>query len=333
MKRELYLDTVGGFLLIYMICVHCAQWAGIWLQFDRYTYWLGFFMPWFFFKGGMFYRQKSTMEVARAGYRRLLVPFMWFSAIGCVILWGKLAIEGDLSIGSIAKSFGIFLLNGSFNGNFPLWFLTSLFCVRIIFNYFYQRIDTAKSNNNKTQYVLFRGIMAILCLIFIPYHYLVDYLNLKYFPAYISNISSGLAFYSLGYLLRNYKPGMRLSLLLFAIYIGVAYLSPVHVDMRSGQSESSLYLLWIPYCLLCIVSFNSMAYHFINGNNILSKIGLETMPYYCMHWCVIELTSVFFLYYTVSDVFYFIALVGANIVLLPIMTSLIQKSRLKFILG
>lgn len=145
-KRILYLDSVGGLLLIYMIMGHCFQWAKMADIFDKYAYWLGFFMPWFFFKGGMFYKPKSFHEEIKSGYKRLIVPFIWFSIIGTIILWIKLLIlNGSLTLKEMFYPIKVLLIQGSVPGNLALWFLPSLFVVRLISNYYYKRISSIKS--------------------------------------------------------------------------------------------------------------------------------------------------------------------------------------------
>lgn len=138
-RRHNYLDSVGGLLLIYMIIGHCCQWAHLWTEFDRYTYWLGFFMPWFFFKGGMFYKSKTNRDQISTSFRRLIVPFVWFTIIGTCILWIKEAIFGTFTLTTIIKNCKCFIREGSFPGNLALWFLISLFCVRIAFNYLHNK--------------------------------------------------------------------------------------------------------------------------------------------------------------------------------------------------
>jgi fucose 4-O-acetylase-like acetyltransferase len=328
--RENYLDTVAGILLIYMICVHSSQTADIWPVFDKYTYWLGFFMPWFFFKGGAFYHPKSTKDLIHNSYRRLLIPFIYFTLIGCVILWIGLALKGSFSLKCIIHSICVLLLNGSSDGNLPLWFLTTLFAVRIIFNYFYIKIKNCESNSAK---ILWGVVFTTLCLIFIPFHYLINHLGISHYPVYISNISSGLAFYTCGYLLRNVKLNKKITAILLLAYIIAEIYLPIHVDMRSGQSVSGLYILWIPFCLLCIMTYNNIFYNFINKKNLLTRIGSDTLPYYCMHKCVIGLASIPFIFFDISNSIKFIILITANIILLPTLIYLIRRTRYRYILG
>ena len=120
LKREYYPDTVGGILLIYMILTHCFQWASLYPEFDRFTYFLNFFMPWFFFKGGMFYKPRTNKEIVKIGYKRLIVPFIWFSIIGTIILWIKYIILGIFTLRQIASPLRSLILTGSVPGNAEL---------------------------------------------------------------------------------------------------------------------------------------------------------------------------------------------------------------------
>lgn len=67
-KRVTYVDQVSGLLIMYMILYHCLQWSG--LNYVNKTYWmfpLSFFMFWFFYKSGMFYREKTCKEILTGG--------------------------------------------------------------------------------------------------------------------------------------------------------------------------------------------------------------------------------------------------------------------------
>lgn len=145
LNRETYLDIVGGLLLIYMICWHCALASGTAAEFKKYTFWLGFFLPWFFFKGGLFFKPRENKEVIKIGYKRLIIPFLWFSLIGTIILWTGQIINGDFTIYTVNKNIIGFFAYGSFYGNLALWFLLSLYAVRIIFNYFFIKIKNSPS--------------------------------------------------------------------------------------------------------------------------------------------------------------------------------------------
>ena len=65
MDRQNFLDGLAGLLIIDMILGHIVGFAGStdssWLQP------LSFFMFWFYFKSGMFYRPKERMQIIMGG--------------------------------------------------------------------------------------------------------------------------------------------------------------------------------------------------------------------------------------------------------------------------
>lgn len=67
-KRQRHIDAISGLLIINMILGHCIQMADC-RDIPLYSWMdsLSFFMPWFFFKSGMFYREKSLNETIHGG--------------------------------------------------------------------------------------------------------------------------------------------------------------------------------------------------------------------------------------------------------------------------
>lgn len=64
--RDYTIDGVSGLMISYMILVHII----IFFPSDSCTYWmryLNFFMAWFFYKGGMFFRIRSNCEILTGG--------------------------------------------------------------------------------------------------------------------------------------------------------------------------------------------------------------------------------------------------------------------------
>lgn len=67
-SRDESIDVISGILIFYMIIRHCMQRTS--LQ-ESYIYesikYLTFFMPWFFYKSGMFYNKASYKEIMNGG--------------------------------------------------------------------------------------------------------------------------------------------------------------------------------------------------------------------------------------------------------------------------
>ena len=134
-NRHYYLDAVGGLLLIHMIIGHCCQWSQTFELYQKWTYCLDFFMPWFFFKAGMFFKQRPFKVELHKNYRRLILPYIFFSIIGIFLFWLKLGIIKEFSAKSLISPFKFILFEGAPQGNLALWFLLSLFVVKNIFSY------------------------------------------------------------------------------------------------------------------------------------------------------------------------------------------------------
>ena len=81
-KRAVHLDAVGGLLIVWMILVHIQSLTQSVLIRNRYMPLLFCFMAWFFFKAGMFFREKPLREELKGIWKRLLLPYIFFSVIG-----------------------------------------------------------------------------------------------------------------------------------------------------------------------------------------------------------------------------------------------------------
>lgn len=107
---------------------------------------------------------------------------------------------------------------------------------------------------------------------------------------------------------------------------------PTGVDMRSGHMTTGFFILWLPTSVIGILTINGIFHNFIYKYNILSRIGSQTMPFYCMHWCVIIVVSIFFVTENGPNIPFLIALIIVNLVILPVSTHLIKNSRYSYII-
>jgi hypothetical protein len=181
-------------MLLHMILYHICQWSGTMDHYKCIGYLFAYFMPWFFFKAGMFYKRRPIRNELTKSFGRLIRPFVIFSIAGTCVLWIKQLVLSTFTIKTFLEPLHSLLLEGSVSGNLPLWFLLSLFAVKNIFNYVY-RLN--KSLNFR------RGLMLCLSMIWL-FILLIPIDGEVFHPIFLSNISSGLLFFSLGYLLRNY---------------------------------------------------------------------------------------------------------------------------------
>jgi fucose 4-O-acetylase-like acetyltransferase len=79
-KRILYLDAISGIFILRMIYAHCCAASSV-TNHDIIFLMTGLFLMWFFFKGGLLYSDKKK-NIIRSSSRKLLKPFICFTAIG-----------------------------------------------------------------------------------------------------------------------------------------------------------------------------------------------------------------------------------------------------------
>lgn len=136
-SRNLGFDLISGCLIVYMIFCHIMQWAKLtdcelYSALQRFLF---FFMAWFFYKSGIYVKQiVDIKKYAMKNFRKLLLPALYFTLMGLPFVWYQIYKSGDTNIVhytlSIAKSF---ILRGDMSGNLPLWFLITLFEVKLIY--------------------------------------------------------------------------------------------------------------------------------------------------------------------------------------------------------
>lgn len=280
MKRNDAIDSVAGLLIIYMVFTHIMQIFGfadlkVYAILQNCLY---FFMPWFFFKAGMFYRKDDNKVAIKKSIKRLIKPFIFYSLIGhlfyCIIYICK---YGSISLITIFPVDAL-LKYGSIEGNLPLWFLLSLFICRIILNYLV--------NLGIKNYTIAILILIIICIL--------HFVRIKY-PFYISNSMTGLLFMCMGNMYVQNKKYTNSSLLLLTcafIYI-CSLFYPSFVDMRSNTLIYGSYYLWLLYSVSGVILINGIGGNFILRKIRLNVVGYYSMEIYCIHWIVLILLKAF----------------------------------------
>jgi surface polysaccharide O-acyltransferase-like enzyme len=173
------------------------------------------------------------------------------------------------------------------------------------------------------------GVIALLSAIWIAV-YTIQIRGIK-LPIYLSNISTGMMFFSFGYLAKKIVTSKKVEFSILICYIiAVAFLD-IKIDMRVGTFEPNCFY-WIPICLLGIYAINIAAKYLMNKPNIWSYIGKNSMGFYCLHWLIIQIISLFFVDDGTSNIPFLITLVIGNIIILPILVMLIKKSKYKSII-
>lgn len=281
--RIAHIDMAAGIMILWMMLGHIGA-SQLGYCTPKFVQFLGrflfFFMPWFFFKSGMFF----SLSAARiTGGGKLLKPFAVWSTIGLVIyviiqlLWRTTTIEKAFLIYPLKRLIfeNLIVCNG------PLWFLLTLFLVINIGNILLNRIHP----------LLISLIGLIIGLVLYIGHN-------DYIPDIIANTATGLCFFSIGYWMRNKE---RNKLLIYTAFVGfiiaiVLFHSPF-VDMRTNTcwvDRSGLdYLLWFPACFCGIMVLNRtcLFMHKWYSFPILQFVGRNAMMFYVTHYIVLYTTG------------------------------------------
>ena len=281
-ERDSSLDTVGGVMILYMIFMHCCQFAGMmeW-EVERFlSVAFSCFMAWFFFKSGVFHREGQGVQSAVKGVLpKLLRPYVAFSIVGyavyCVVLWAR--GDRDLVHYTLSIAKGI-LLAGSYGGALHLWFLVTLFAVKV-----FSPIIVDKC---KLVGVIACGLIGCACAY-------VGAGQLKLQPYYAFSFFPAMFFYGLGHTLKERQYGKWAAGLSAAVFVA-SFAYPSMVDFRVNHLTSGAYPLFLLYSLAGIVVFNNTAKAIGRGLWPFTQVGRQSMYWYCAHWPLLLIINLLF---------------------------------------
>lgn len=277
-QRLTYIDALAGILILHMIfIVHCAKLCGInGMGIDIEMLLMQFFMPWFFFKSGMFFREKSLKKNFKNCFQHLVKPYIIFSLIGWIII---VLVPGLVmyhkTLGSILKDTAQhFIYDGSIRGNYALWFLLSLFFVKVLFPFLRKlRIPT---------------IIIMLGSIVLAFSHNSIFHDL---PVYLGNIPNGLFFYSIGVLLARKqfnKKFLITSIIVFIISLPfIGYLDFRANAIMSGHNNFIATELFI---IAEIIIAENIANKWGEQISLLSRIGSQSMVLYVTHYIILAIS-------------------------------------------
>ena len=348
--RIRHIDIAAGIMIIWMIIYHaiCYAWS-----FDLQDFWwiddlsflpaglhaiinvegkletlnpcmlfpyLSFFMPWFFYKSGQFFRKRKMKELWQKDSRKLLLTFVIWSAIGYIFYLVFNLLQHTLTFRSATYSIvrGLFL-TGKIPINEPLWFLLTLFGVRAIANI------TLPNKDDKWFWLKALGLSAIGYII----AYFAYRVNYRLLPYWVANGASGFAFFVLGYGLREYECKWWITIPSLGIYLLCCVVGFPMVDMMFNKLIAGNYLLWIPVALCGIVTINTACRLISKYISIkpLELVGQYTMPIYVMHILVLLTIQFVIIYFEILGFYPYLVwlyLVGYA-VFLPILCYLVLK--------
>lgn len=298
---------------------------------------LSFFMAWFFFKGGMMHKkQPSRILLLQKSVKRLLVPYAIFILLG-VLLHGIIKIINDNQLAATAffkDEIVHFLYTAEIPTVAPIWFLLSLFVVRLIFNVLVSKahpvlitcifIFVAFGLSVLQKWGLTKGISVMG----VNFHILV--------PHYFGNICHGLALYSLGYFLKEKQFSNAVFIIALVLFV-LNLIIPAGIDFRANTPWSgSYYLLAVIYEIAGCVVINNIFKRFVDIKiPFVTHVGSNSMVYYLVHYPVMCLT-ISLLGNTLMDFGWWIRLliVSSVVTMFLIFAEwLFRNKKLKFIVG
>lgn len=312
-------------MILFMILWHCLVGAVKTSIFGSVLvyYPLLFFMAWFFFKGGMYYKSEPLSACIWKSIDRLLLPYFFFSLISVVVaLFVRGLVSGFPALSEVLNNIPKYIkLEGAVECNAPLWFLLTLFLVRIFFSF---------SQNLKIPAIL----VALVSLLSSLGLYLA---NLP-IGLYFENIALGLFFFSLGYIFRDlqYKSSIYyISLAFYCVFLVYCFIDRSVIGTFNNNTLTPYLPVILFFIAGCIVVNNIFTKHKNLQIDFLSRIGEDSMLYYLAHFIII-ISLVYIrdnLLPDTSDWILFIIILVSEVVFLPLFVNALRKPVFAFITG
>ena len=304
-----YLDGVAGLLICYMMLNHIILRANIGISVDNV--WLEplqFFMFWFFYKSGMFYKPKPTKQLLVSGGHKLLLPWLVFGVAGHLINCVNLMTDGDYNWKHyFLTPFKELLFTGGLEGNRPLWFLFTLFWTQLIFNYLFQKKLSA-------YWMVFGGLIWAIIM------YLLGYNS----PTYMVNIPLAIAVYALGYLWKDNQFTKRYVSIALIAYLSLMIYCLSHLIFAANVlNPEGVYVLSLVFSIAGCILFNNI-FKYIPHFPVLQYIGRHSMVYYISHWLMLTLCLIIFGKLWHSN-FWLVVVMGVSCLFFPPMLEQILK--------
>lgn len=286
--RNLSLDWISGILMIKIILMHMTPSFDI-AWFQEFNHFLGYtlfmFMPWFFFKAGMYNKPTHLHRCFKTSAKRLLLPWLIFGLFGLAVFYLTIVRHPHDSIKFICDSIRTVVIELAMPGNLALWFLMSLFVCRIF---------TSAIKISTTKHAHAMAIIGFL-LAFLLYKYPPE---LYGFTMVFPDIFMALFFYAAGYIFRYKQYDKRIAIVAVVILAGLSVLDHSILDMRTNGVKSLpvTYVLFYPRALCGIIVFNYIIANLLPqaylSKSILSYIGRNSMGYYVLHMPLILLCRI-----------------------------------------
>ncbi len=270
-------DMAAGILILWIMSFHAMNGSKVFGEVDARVAlpFLTFSMPWFFYRSGQFFEVLSPRERLAKDTRKLLIPFILWTAIGYLVHLTMQAIDGTFTWQNcVVEPLRTFSIYGYIPSNVPVWFVLTLFFVRIFSN------------------ALLRWSVPPLvsAVVGIAIGFLAHLLNNPSIPFYVPNIAMGIAFFMLGRSLGRFEQNRYVCAACMAGYIVFLLLGCSIVGHHRNILLTGHYLLWPVFAYCGIVSFNNLCRWldaFLNRRRIgvrpFTYLGARTMTLLVAH--------------------------------------------------
>ena len=291
--RDDSLDRMCGLLIAYMVLEHVSMMVSIVSPSEIvaivYRYCSAcffFFMPWFFFKSGMFYRDDDLNVTLTKSINRLLKPWLKWSAIsfvlGAILTW---FIDGGINLKNfLLNNCRSVLINGALDENLPLWYLFTLFLVKMIYAWL-------RKKGINTWIIIVSSFMVAFALSFVR----------GFKPYWIPNCFLGLLFYTLGNRIGN-NERLPVGKWIVLLSIPICLLNlffPQFVDFRTNSLVRGNYVLYCLMSVCAILGWNCLFKYLSNKllfgtEGVFLRIGRNSLFFYCAHWIILRILLAIF---------------------------------------
>lgn len=289
-KRNDTLDVISGILIIWMIAYHSFQWGNLTesISFQVLIRCFYFFMPWFYFKSGIVFSDKYSLKnVVEKGVNEILFPMFIWTLIGYLLTMPAAFVKGE-SVWKVLSDPLLFLFwYGDTIGNSPLWFLLSLFFVRI----------GLRLIINLSSLYLFSLTFCFACIGWVLYFF-----KLEILPLGFTTFPLGIFFASLGIIFNRFQvvdTARKIEIWVILISVLASFLFASYVDVHRNALWYGSYWFFILSSILAIVA--SLLLFEGSKCKVLAVIGKKSMIYLILHWPVFYVVKQFCYFLGVSQ--------------------------------
>lgn len=283
-RRQNHIDAISGLFIVQVVLLHiiiltrCTENLIYDIVFQQLFV---FYMPWFFFKNGLFYRHRNMKDAINYITQRLAKPYIYIlvvSAAATILYSGSNNFNGIYVTFDIITQLKYLFWHGALAENLPLYFLLSLSIVRISA----ATIDRFSDKYGST-ITFIATVVVLIVLAQVSFR----------LPDYIINSFIGLLFFSLGRLSVSLFNSDKIAYLATAIYTVLVLLMPSFVDFRTGFTVQGKFWIWV-IISLCGIIFTNYFMKLINKVftfKLLIYIGQHSMAIYVIHFLLIFLLT------------------------------------------